>query len=821
MFENCNDEAREALARSQDAAIELKHNYIGTEHLLLGILGTTSVVAGLLHNKGVTVDKALELVIQIVGEGDEETVMRIPFTPRAKKVLELSMREALNLGSPYIGAEHLLLGLLREGEGAGWQILTTLCANVVELRAAILENYNEEAIVDTQPNLEAHGAPKGTKAKGALEKYTRNLTKAAKLGELSPMIGREKEIRRLMQTLVRRSKNNPVLIGEPGVGKTAIVEGLAQLIANNLVPVQLRGIDILELDLAGMLAGAKYRGDFEERVKTILSELKSRGNAILFIDEVHLLVGAGTAEGSSMDAAALFKPMLARGEIRTIGATTTAEYRKYFEKDAALVRRFAPIVVDEPVHAHAVDILKGLRESISRHHDIVIEDSAIEAAVTLSARYMTSRQLPDKAVDLLDEAGARLVISKYSQEKESLTKQLEENLKLLEKAQESTDPQTSSIEAHIAALKMRLSEFSLDDSRTINGENVAELIGEITGIPVTTIDTLEGARLLGLETTLRKRVVGQDATLNAVGRAVRRSRAGLRDPNRPAGSFIFAGPSGVGKTELAKALAEQLFGDEKALVVFDMSEYAEAHSISRLFGAPPGYVGFDAGGQLTEAIRKKPYCVLLLDEIEKANDEIFNSMLQVLEEGRLTDGQGRKVDFTNVIVIMTSNLGIREISKNNDMGFGRSTNNGDRARTTEKINEALKVRFKPEFLNRVDEIVVFHKLEKTHMLEIVDIMLAKVSLRLKAINLSLQITEDAKAWLAEHGYDQQLGARPLRRLITTQVEDPLSEMILNTTLLSGQIANIDVEAAGLGLSITSCDQEPLTVIPDVLSTVSK
>ena len=785
MFERFTDEARAVVVRAQDEARDMRHNFIGTEHLLLGLAAVESPAMGALLERGVTRAAVQGKILESLGQGSVDNQGHIPFTPRAKKVLELALREALSLGHNHIGTEHLLLGILREGSGVAAQILEAAGVNPGELRAAITNPDTPPVERGGRDRAEA-GRERGERRQsGALDKFGRNLTKAAKDGELDPVIGRAKEIRRLMQVLVRRTKNNPVLIGEPGVGKTAVVEGLAQRIADGKVPAQLRGTEIITLDLGGMIAGARYRGDFEERIKGVLAEVKSKGNIILFIDEIHTLVGAGASEGA-VDGASMIKPMLARGELRTIGATTTDEYRKHFEKDAALERRFAPVTVEEPSIDEALRILEGVKEKFASHHNVEVTDDALEAAVRLSARYITSRKLPDKAVDLLDEAMARTVIACYDEDAEAMKAELEG----LRGA--AAKDATREIEQEIQRLETEIAARTVQHAMLVDSETVADLVGEITGIPVNSISSTEGSRLLGLETELRKRVIGQDDAVTALSKAVRRSRAGLRDPRRPAGSFIFAGPSGVGKTELAKALSEQLFGDEKSLIVIDMSEYAEQHSVSRLFGAPPGYVGYDEGGQLTEQVRRKPYSVLLLDEVEKAHPDIFNSLLQVLEEGRLTDGQGRTVDFTNTVLIMTSNLGARDLAKNQSVGFSNRGGSSESSKVSDKVQAALKEHFRPEFLNRVDEIVVFHRLEPRHMANIVTMMVSKLDDRLRVSDMGIELTPAATAYLAEKGYDPQMGARPLRRLVTREIEDEISERILAGSVLSGHIVLVDV-----------------------------
>ena len=793
MFERFTDEARAVVVRAQDEARDMRHNFIGTEHLLLGLAAVDSPAMGALLERGVTRAVVQERILESLGQGSIENQGHIPFTPRAKKVLELALREALSLGHNHIGTEHLLLGILREGSGVAAQILETAGVNPTELRGAIA---NPDAAPTERPGRERPEAERGRgdrRQNGPLEKFGRNLTKAAKDGELDPVIGRQKEIRRLMQVLVRRTKNNPVLIGEPGVGKTAVVEGLAQRIADGKVPGPLANTEIITLDLGGMIAGARYRGDFEERIKGVLTEVKTRGNVILFIDEIHTLVGAGASEGS-VDGASMIKPMLARGELRTIGATTTDEYRKHFEKDAALERRFAPVTVEEPTVEEALKILEGVKEKFARHHNVEITEDALETAVRLSARYITSRKLPDKAVDLLDEAMARTVIACYDEDAEAMKAELE-GLK-----SRSAHEENPAVEREIQRLEAEISGRARAQTMLVDSETVAELVGEITGIPVNSISSTEGSRLLGLEGELRKRVVGQDDAVTALSKAVRRSRAGLRDPRRPAGSFIFAGPSGVGKTELAKALSEQLFGDERSMIVIDMSEYAEQHSVSRLFGAPPGYVGYDEGGQLTEQVRRRPYSVLLLDEVEKAHPDIFNSLLQVLEEGRLTDGQGRTVDFTNTVLIMTSNLGARDLVKNQSVGFANRGETSANSKVEEKVHAALKEHFRPEFLNRVDETVVFHRLEPQHMASIVTMLISKLDDRLRTNDIGIELTPAAVTYLAEKGYDPQMGARPLRRLVTREIEDEISERILSGTVLSGHIVLVDVDGGRLAFT---------------------
>jgi ATP-dependent Clp protease ATP-binding subunit ClpC len=798
MFERFTAEARQAVVYAQRETRDLRHNFIGTEHLLLGVLAVDGLAHDVLVKRGVNRELVLSKIVESVGRGSTDNGGNVPFTPRAKKVLELSLREALSLGHNNIDTAHILLGILREGSSTAGHIIEGVGVNPMELRLELMETLKEE--------LDKVGAPfepeeRRGKSGQSLERYGRNLTEAAKNGELDPVIGREREIKRMMQVLVRRTKNNPVLVGEPGVGKTAVVEGLAQRIARGDVPRPLKNCEIVSLDIPGLVAGARYRGDFEERVKSVLAEVKNRGNVILFIDEIHTLVGSGSSEGS-VDGAAIIKPMLARGELRTVGATTTDEYRKHFEKDAALERRFAPITVEEPSVEETLAILDGVREKIEAHHNVRITEEAMEAAVRMGSRYITTRKLPDKAVDLIDEAAARAVISSYDIERESIIVRLDE----IKREKSSANARTHEhLEREENILGKRLAQTDEPAELVITGESIAELIGEITGIPVTNVNTDESARLMGLGERLRRRVVGQDEAVEALSRAVRRSRAGLRDPQRPAGSFIFAGPSGVGKTELAKALAEELFGDERSLVVIDMGEFAEQHSVARLFGAPPGYIGYDEGGQLTERIRRKPYCVLLLDEVEKAHPDVFNSLLQVLEEGRLTDGQGRGIDFTNVVLIMTSNLGARDLVKGQTVGFAHSREQNDRERIEEKVQEALKGHFRPEFLNRVEETIVFHRLGSESMGSIAEKMVSLVASRLRVRDMGMDVTPAALAWLARHGFDEKMGARPLRRLVTREIEDRISEMIISGELREGQVVLVDAEEE-LGLLFSAIEK---------------
>ena len=807
MFERFTDRARRVIVLAQDEARLLNHNYIGTEHILLGLIHEAEGVgAKALEALGVTLEPAREQVRDIIGEGNQAPTGHIPFTPRAKKVLELSLREALQLGHNYIGTEHILLGLLREGEGTAVKVLTRLKAEPSAVRQEVIERLSgyqgkEPATAGAGP---AEGQPSGSLV---LDQFGRNLTQAARDGKLDPVIGREHEAERVMQVLSRRTKNNPVLIGEPGVGKSAVVEGLAQAIVRNDVPETLKDKQLYTLDLGSLVAGSRYRGDFEERLKKVLKEIRTRGDIILFIDEIHTLVGAGAAEGA-IDAASILKPMLARGELQTIGATTLEEYRKHIEKDAALERRFQPIMVDEPSIAHTIEILKGLRDAYETHHKVTITDGALVAAANLADRYVNDRFLPDKAIDLIDEAGARLRIRRLTAPPE--LKEYDERIEEVRKAKEaaidgqdfekaaSLRDQEHTLKAERDEKEKTWREGGSDAVTTVSEDVIAEVLAAATGIPIVRLTEEESARLLHMEDELHKRVIGQDEAIKALSQAIRRTRAGLKDPKRPGGSFIFAGPTGVGKTELAKALAEFLFGDEEALIQLDMSEFGEKHTASRLFGSPPGYVGYDEGGQLTEKVRRKPFSVVLFDEVEKAHVDIFNSLLQILEDGRLTDSQGRVVDFKNTVIIMTTNLGTRDIAKGVQVGFQAG---GDLAtdyeRMKSKVHEELKQHFRPEFLNRVDDVVVFPQLSEKEIIQIVDLMIAKLGTRLAEQGMTVELTDAAKSLLAEKGYDPVLGARPLRRTIQRDIEDALSEKILFGQVSSGDDIVIDARGEGI------------------------
>ncbi|MBT1003286.1 ATP-dependent Clp protease ATP-binding subunit [Paenarthrobacter sp. DKR-5] len=806
MFERFTDRARRVVVLAQEEARMLNHNYIGTEHILLGLIHEgEGVAAKALESLSISLDGVREQVQEIIGQGQQAPSGHIPFTPRAKKVLELSLREALQLGHNYIGTEHILLGLIREGEGVAAQVLVKLGADLNRVRQQVIQllsGYQGKEPVTTGSNAQ-EGTPAGSVV---LDQFGRNLTQAARENKLDPVIGREQEMERVMQVLSRRTKNNPVLIGEPGVGKTAVVEGLAQAIVRGDVPETIKDKQLYTLDLGSLVAGSRYRGDFEERLKKVLKEIRTRGDIILFIDEIHTLVGAGAAEGA-IDAASILKPMLARGELQTIGATTLDEYRKHIEKDAALERRFQPIQVKEPSVAHAIEILKGLRDRYEAHHRVSITDGALASAAQLSERYISDRFLPDKAIDLIDEAGARLRIRRMTAPPE--LKEIDERIAEIKRQKESAiDAQDfegaasmrdkeQKLIAERAEKERKWKSGGLDDISEVDEELIAEVLANSTGIPVFKLTEEESTRLLKMEEELHKRVVGQDEAIKSLSQAIRRTRAGLKDPKRPGGSFIFAGPTGVGKTELAKALAEFLFGEEDALITLDMSEYSEKHTVSRLFGAPPGYVGYEEGGQLTEKVRRRPFSVVLFDEVEKAHADLFNSLLQILEDGRLTDSQGRVVDFKNTVIIMTTNLGTRDISKSVATGFqsGTDTQTGYN-RMRARVTEELRQHFRPEFLNRVDDVVVFPQLTQDEIIEIVDLMVTRLEQRLKDKDMGIELTPAAKVLLATRGYDPAMGARPLRRTIQREIEDQLSEKILFGELKAGEIVVVDVEGEG-------------------------
>jgi ATP-dependent Clp protease ATP-binding subunit ClpC len=784
----------------------LNHNYIGTEHILLGLIHEgEGVAAKALESLEISQQAVRDQVEEIIGQGQQAPSGHIPFTPRAKKVLELSLREALQLGHNYIGTEHILLGLIREGEGVAAQVLVKLGADLNRVRAQV--NQLLQGYQGKESQATGSGPAEGTPSTSlVLDQFGRNLTQAGRDGQLDPVIGRDKEIERVMTVLSRRTKNNPVLIGEPGVGKTAVVEGLAQKVVSGDVPETLKDKQIYSLDLGALVAGSRYRGDFEERLKKVLKEIRTRGDIIIFIDEIHTLVGAGAAEGA-IDAASILKPMLARGELQTIGATTLDEYRKYIEKDAALERRFQPIQVAEPSVAHTVEILKGLRDRYENHHRVTITDAALTAAATLADRYISDRFLPDKAIDLVDEAGARLRIRRMTAPPE--LRELDDQIETVRKAKESAiDAQDFERAASLRDDEKNLAttraqrekdwkDGDLDVVAQVDEDLIAEVLAATTGIPVFKLTEEESHRLLNMEDELHKRVIGQEQAIKALSQAIRRTRAGLKDPKRPGGSFIFAGPSGVGKTELSKTLAAFLFGDEDALIQLDMSEYSEKHTVSRLFGSPPGFVGYEEGGQLTEKVRRKPFSVVLFDEVEKAHPDIFNSLLQILEDGRLTDAQGRVVDFKNTVIIMTTNLGTRDIAKGMSLGFAdTSDSQTSYERMKGKVNEELKTHFRPEFLNRIDDIIVFHQLSQDEIIEIVDLMIDRLDERLRGKDMAIELTTAAKLLLASRGYDPVLGARPLRRTIQREIEDPMSEMMLFGDLKPGEIVIVDVEGEG-------------------------
>ncbi|MGO2414074.1 ATP-dependent Clp protease ATP-binding subunit [Glutamicibacter arilaitensis] len=810
MFERFTDRARRVVVLAQEEARMLNHNYIGTEHLLLGLIHEgDGVAAKALESLNISLGAVREQVQEIIGKGQQAPSGHIPFTPRAKKVLELSLREALQLGHNYIGTEHILLGLIREGEGVAAQVLVKLGADLGRVRQQVIQLLSgyqggkETASAGVSSGGQQEGTPAGS---AVLDQFGRNLTAAAREGKLDPVIGREHEMERVMQVLSRRTKNNPVLIGEPGVGKTAVVEGLAQSIVRGDVPETIKDKQLYTLDLGSLVAGSRYRGDFEERLKKVLKEIRTRGDIILFIDEIHTLVGAGAAEGA-IDAASILKPMLARGELQTIGATTLDEYRKNIEKDAALERRFQPIQVKEPSVELTTQILRGLRDRYEAHHRVTITDGALQAAATLAHRYISDRFLPDKAVDLIDEAGARLRIQRMTappalkeMDEEIATVRLEKEAAIdaqdFEGAASLRDKESKLIEARNEKEKS-WRNGDMDEVSEVTEELIAEVLANSTGIPVVKLTEEESSRLLNMEAELHKRVIGQDSAIKAISQAIRRTRAGLKDPNRPGGSFIFAGPTGVGKTELAKALAEFLFGEEEALITLDMSEYSEKHTVSRLFGAPPGYVGYEEGGQLTEKVRRRPFSVVLFDEVEKAHADLFNSLLQILEDGRLTDSQGRVVDFKNTIIIMTTNLGTRDISKGVMTGFqsAADTKTGYE-RMQAKVQEELRQHFRPEFLNRVDDTVVFPQLNQDEIEEIVDLFVARLAKRLKDRDMTIELTQAARSLLAQRGYDPAMGARPLRRTIQRDIEDQLSERILFGQIVTGQKITVDVEGEG-------------------------
>jgi ATP-dependent Clp protease ATP-binding subunit ClpC len=832
LFERFTERARQVVVLAQEEARTLKHNYIGTEHILLGLLREEEgLAARVLESLDITTERVRSQVVRIVGSGEEVTSGQIPFTPRAKKVLELALREALSLGHNYIGTEHILLGLVRENEGVAARILLDFDADSDKIRNEVIRMLSGPGGRRQGGGSGAQGEGSGKKSSKLLDQFGRNLTKLAEEGKLDPVIGRETEIERIMQILSRRTKNNPVLLGEPGVGKTAVVEGLAARINNGEVPELLRNKQIYTLDLAALVAGSKYRGEFEERLKKVMKEITQRGDIILFIDELHNLVGAGAAEGA-IDAASILKPALARGELQTIGATTLDEYRKYLERDSALERRFAQIKVDQPSVEDTVKILEGLRERYEQHHRVNITDDALAAAAELADRYISDRFLPDKAIDLIDEAASRMRIKSmsappvYRDLEEEVEKTRREKEAAIEAQEFEKAANLRDAERQLTTRKRQLEdEWSEGDSAErpdVGEEEIADIVSMWTGIPVFKLTEAETKKLIRMEEELHKRVIGQEVAITAVSKAIRRSRAGIKDPKRPSGSFIFLGPSGVGKTELARTLAEFLFGDEEAMVRIDMSEYMEKHAVSRLVGSPPGYIGYDEGGQLTEAVRRKPYSVLLLDEIEKAHPDVFNILLQILEDGRLTDAQGRTVDFRNSIVIMTSNIGASEIAKNTSIGFTVADETGmSYGDMKNRIMGDLKKVFRPEFLNRIDEVIVFHKLAKDEVKEIVDLMINRVRVQVAEHELQLELSEESKNLLVEKGWDPSMGARPLRRAIQRYIEDPLADEVLRqgpmvpgSTVLVERDADGDEEDKPLKLTIVAPKKPAKKAKPD-------
>ena len=795
MFERFTEKAIKVIMLAQEEARRLGHNFVGTEQVLLGLIGEgTGVAAKTLKTMGVTLKDARVEVEKIIGRGSGFVAVEIPFTPRAKRVLELSWDEARQLGHNYIGTEHLLLGLIREGEGVAARVLENLGVDLNKVRSNVIKMLGESK---PTPTATTASSSSGKTKTPSLDEFGTDLTLAAQEQRLDPVVGREKEIERVIQILARRTKNNPVLIGEPGVGKTAVAEGLAIRIVNSEVPDILDGKKVIQLDMGLLVAGTKYRGEFEERLKKIMDEIRQAGNVILIIDEMHTLIGAGAAEGA-IDAANILKPALSRGEIQVIGATTLEEYRKYVEKDSALERRFQPIIIDEPSVDDTIEIIKGLKPKYEEHHKLRISDAAIIAATELSSKYITDRFLPDKAIDIIDEAASKLRIqtSALPPEGKELEKQLKSIIKQKEEAIRNQEFETASnLRDDEAELKERIREMSLkwredndENKPTVTAEQVAEVVSQMTGIPTTKITEGESERLLKLESTLHDRVIGQDLAVVALSKAIRRARVGLKSPNRPIGSFIFSGPTGVGKTELAKALSEAVFGSEDNMIRIDMSEFMEKHSTAKLIGSPPGYVGYDDGGHLTETIRKKPYSVILFDEIEKAHPDVFNIMLQILDDGRLTDSKGRHVNFKNTIIIMTSNVGASMITTTSRLGFSvaEDEQKDKYEKLKDTVMEEMKKSFRPEFLNRIDDIIVFAHLSQPEIREIVDLMLNDLFKRLKSQNLSIEVSDEVKDYLGEAGYSEAYGARPLRRLIQKKIEDGLAEEILSGKYTEGK-----------------------------------
>ncbi|MGA9379015.1 MAG: ATP-dependent Clp protease ATP-binding subunit [Phormidium sp.] len=806
MFERFTEKAIKVIMLAQEEARRLGHNFVGTEQILLGLIGEgTGVAAKVLKSMGVNLKDARIEVEKIIGRGSGFVAVEIPFTPRAKRVLELSLEEARQLGHNYIGTEHLLLGLIREGEGVAARVLENLGVDLSKVRTQVIRMLGENTEVTP-------GASQGRTKTPTLDEFGSNLTVMASEGKLDPVVGRQREIERVIQILGRRTKNNPVLIGEPGVGKTAIAEGLAQRIANADVPDILEDKRVVTLDIGLLVAGTKYRGEFEERLKKIMDEIRSAGNVILVIDEVHTLIGAGAAEGA-IDAANILKPALARGELQCIGATTLDEYRKHIERDAALERRFQPVMVGEPSVEETIEILYGLRERYEQHHKLKISDEAVIAAAKLSDRYISDRFLPDKAIDLVDEAGSRvrLINSQLPPAAKELDKELRQVLKEKDDAVRSQDfdragelrDREMEIKSQIRSISQTKKTSDASDNKevqpVVTEEDIAQIVASWTGVPVNKLTESESEKLLHMEDTLHQRLIGQEEAVTAVSRAIRRARVGLKNPNRPIASFVFSGPTGVGKTELAKALASYFFGSEDAMIRLDMSEYMERHTVSKLIGSPPGYVGYNEGGQLTEAVRRRPYTVVLFDEIEKAHPDVFNMLLQILEDGRLTDAKGRTVDFKNTLLIMTSNIGSKVIEKGGgSLGFEFSENQSEAQynRIRSLVNEELKQYFRPEFLNRLDEIIVFRQLSKDEVKEIADIMLKEVFGRLLEQDITLEVTEAFKDRLVQEGYNPSYGARPLRRAIMRLLEDSLAEEILSGRIQTGDTIVVDVDYQG-------------------------